>query len=71
MVVFLCSDGVTDTVDPSGQEYGEERLQKFLAGQAGRTADEVRGAVEEQLEQHAQGTPQPDDLTMVIVQRET
>ena len=69
--VFLCSDGVTDTVDPSGKEYGEERLQKFLAGQAGCTADEVRGAVEEQLEQHAQGAPQPDDLTMVIVQRET
>ncbi|MFQ5718748.1 MAG: SpoIIE family protein phosphatase [Acidobacteriota bacterium] len=67
--IFICSDGVTDTVDPEDNEYSEERLASFLASQAGRPADDIQKAVEDQLADHASGTAQPDDLTMVILGR--
>ncbi|MFQ5767356.1 MAG: SpoIIE family protein phosphatase [Acidobacteriota bacterium] len=66
---FLCSDGVTETADTQGHEFGEDRLRSLLRSLAGQPPDEVRQAVEESLEKHAAGTPQPDDLTMVILQR--
>jgi serine phosphatase RsbU (regulator of sigma subunit) len=67
--VFLCSDGVTETVDAKGEEFGEERLERLLVSLAGRPPLEIRQAVEESLEAHAAGEPPPDDLTLVIVQR--
>ena len=69
--VFLCSDGVTDTGDPEGRQYGEETLERLLVTLAGRPPAEVRHVLEEALEAHAAGTPPPDDLTLVILQRQT
>ncbi len=69
--LFLCSDGVTETVDPKGEEFGEARLERLLVSLAGRPPLAIRQAVEESLEAHAAGAPPPDDLTLVIVQRST
>ena len=69
-LVFACTDGVTDTTDPDGDMYGDERLERLLAGLAGRPAAKVLRAVESELGAFARGTPQPDDLTMTILRRE-
>jgi serine phosphatase RsbU (regulator of sigma subunit) len=68
--IFLCSDGVTETMDADGNEFGEDRLEGLLTAMAGRPPAEVRRAVEDSLEAHAAGAPPLDDLTLVIVQRQ-
>jgi serine phosphatase RsbU (regulator of sigma subunit) len=67
--LFMCSDGVNETVGPDGQQFGLERLAELLESLAGRPPEEVRHTVEERLEQHSSGTRQPDDLTIIVVQR--
>ena len=68
--IFACSDGVTETQGPDESMFGEERLEELLAGLAGRTAADVKKAVEAEVAAFAQGTPQSDDLTMAILRRE-
>ncbi|MFQ5669457.1 MAG: SpoIIE family protein phosphatase [Acidobacteriota bacterium] len=67
--LLTCSDGVTETVDSEGNEFGEERLRRLVASLAGQSPGNVKQAVEEALEEYAGGTDQPDDLTLVILQR--
>ena len=67
--IFLCSDGVTETVDNEDNEYGEDRLEKLLVEQIGSTPAAIRRAVQSSLEEFASGAPQPDDLTLVILSR--
>jgi serine phosphatase RsbU (regulator of sigma subunit) len=67
--LFMCSDGVNETVGPDGHQFGLERLAELLESLAGRPPEEVRHTVEERLEQHSSGTRQPDDLTIIVVQR--
>ena len=50
-------------------EFGEERLEELLVGQIGRSPLEIRSAVQSSLEEFADGAPQPDDLTLVIMRR--
>ena len=70
-LIFLCSDGVTETVDNEDNEFGEDRLEKLLVAQIGSTPAEIRRAVQSSLEEFAAGAPQPDDLTLVILSRNT
>jgi len=67
--VFICSDGVTETVNGDEDEFGEERLEKILIEQIGRSPTEIRAAVQAGLENFAGDAPQPDDLTLMIVKR--
>ncbi len=67
--VFLCSDGVTETVNQDGDEYGEERLEALLVKYGSSSPREIRQAVQAGLEEFAGGAPQPDDLTLVILKR--
>ena len=61
---------MTETLAPDESMFGEERLEKLLTGLAGRPAADVKKAVEEEVAAFAQGTPQPDDLTIAILRRE-
>lgn len=69
--VFVCSDGLTDTENPEGEMFGDERLRDLLAGLAGRSVAEVRRAVDEQLQAFSRGAAQSDDLTLLAVRRKS
>ncbi|MCZ6833883.1 MAG: SpoIIE family protein phosphatase [Acidobacteria bacterium] len=69
--VFICSDGVTETVNKQEDEFGEGRLEEILIGQIGHSPAEIRAAVQEGLATFAGDALQPDDLTLMIVRRTT
>ena len=69
--IFICSDGVTETVNDQEDEFGDERLEKILVDQIGNSPAEIRAAVQKGLEEFAGDAPQPDDLTLMIVRRST
>lgn len=68
-LIFACSDGVTDLENPDEEMFGEERLERFLRERAGRPIAEIQRELDAEMERFAKGTPQPDDLTYVILQR--
>ncbi len=68
-VLVAYSDGVTETQNPKGEEFGTVRLQEVIAQNIGRSAAGLRDKIEAALSAFAQGTPAGDDVTLVIVKR--
>jgi serine phosphatase RsbU (regulator of sigma subunit)/pSer/pThr/pTyr-binding forkhead associated (FHA) protein len=69
-VLVAYSDGVTETQNPQGEEFGTVRLQEVIAQNTTRTASGIRDKIEAALSAFAQGTPAVDDITLLIVKRE-
>ena len=69
-VLLLTTDGFPDWVDPDGHEYGIERLAQFLERHHESEPQSFIGALCEDVQAFARGTPQLDDLTAVIIKRD-
>jgi phosphoserine phosphatase RsbU/P len=67
--VVLYTDGATEATDPTGKEFGEERLQEVLAGVACAPACDMLAAVEAALSAHIAGSAPFDDITLCILRR--
>ena len=61
------TDGVTESLDRDGNEFGEERLRDTLTACAHLSADEVRDVVVRQVREWSAGAAQHDDLTFVVM----
>lgn len=68
-LVCLYSDGITECASPAGEELGEERLLDLLRSAADRPVGEIVAAVEGAVTAFAQGRPQGDDQTLVLLRR--
>jgi sigma-B regulation protein RsbU (phosphoserine phosphatase) len=67
--LVLYSDGVTDAQNADGEEFGERRLHDLLRTLAGLSAEEVVSRVLEVVEAFVDGTPQFDDMTILVLRR--
>jgi serine phosphatase RsbU (regulator of sigma subunit) len=67
--IVLYSDGVTDAQDASGEEFGEARVHDVLRASAGQPAQAMLERVFEAVEVFVTGTPQFDDMTMLVARR--
>lgn len=68
-VMIVYSDGVTESVNEDGDEFGEERLIDVMRKNLTRTAAGVRDRIDEALTRFVGKAKSVDDLTMVIVKR--
>ncbi len=66
-LLIAFTDGLTESLDREGNEFGEERLREVLTACAHMSADEVRDRVESQVREWSAGAAQHDDLTFVIL----
>ena len=64
--VVLYSDGITEAENAEGEEFGNERLEALLAGNAGRSAAHLRAAIAAAVDAFVGEAPQKDDETLVI-----
>jgi serine phosphatase RsbU (regulator of sigma subunit) len=65
----LYSDGVTDATNPAGDDFGEDRLKRLLVGLRGRPASAAMEAILKAIHAWSAGSPQPDDITLVVARR--
>lgn len=65
----LCSDGIIDTRDRFGQDYGRERLVRLVEQHAGASAATLIQKIFHDVKNHAAGAPESDDQTVVVVKR--
>ena len=68
-VLVIYSDGVTEAVNPKGEEFGPTRLYEVVARNIDSSAAGIRDRIEAALTKFCQGTPAADDITLVIVKR--
>ena len=61
------TDGVTDALNPEGEEFGEERLKEVLRGAVGAPADRISTGLAERMREWIGDAEQHDDLTFVVV----
>jgi sigma-B regulation protein RsbU (phosphoserine phosphatase) len=67
--LVLYTDGVTEAMDKSFEEYGESRFQQAMVGNIGRSAGGFLGGVVADVEKFVAGEPQSDDITMMVLKR--
>ncbi len=67
--LILYTDGVTEAMNEDFDEFGMERL--YLTARAARknSAQAMVQAISESIHDHAGGTPQFDDVTLVVMKR--
>jgi serine phosphatase RsbU (regulator of sigma subunit) len=68
-LLVLFSDGVTDAVDESDHEFGEERLLDVLRLTAGLPLTDIVSGAIGAIDRFAGSAPQFDDITMLVVRR--
>ena len=68
-MLFLFTDGVTESVDISGKEYGLDRIAELIKHCAGETAEQIRQHIITELSRHRAGADLRDDTTFVLLKR--
>lgn len=67
--LVIYSDGVTEAVNVSGEEFGVERLSAVLRESVAENASAIRDRIESALSAFTTTAPASDDITLVIVKR--
>lgn len=62
------SDGLTDTENPKGVKFGQERVDAFLKEHFSANAKEFIAALEREISDFQQTAPQADDITVLVLQ---
>ena len=65
--LVLYTDGVTETPDPGGNEFGRDNFIHAVCSSASRGAAAIVGHVVERIDHFRQGTPRHDDVTMIAI----
>lgn len=68
-LLCLYSDGITEAESPGAEEFGEERLIEVLLDARDRPLGEVAGTLAAAVRDFAQGQPQADDQTLVLMRK--
>ncbi len=68
-LLFLCTDGIVESMDADGEQFGMKRLEAILREHHARPLDELVRHVGACVEQHFEGDYPPDDLTILAVRR--
>ncbi|UCD16899.1 MAG: SpoIIE family protein phosphatase [Candidatus Zixiibacteriota bacterium] len=70
-VLFIYSDGITESMNRSGHKYGIERLQEFFEEQIAGNSDKSPSAITElilaDIDRHSGAAVQNDDITFIII----
>jgi sigma-B regulation protein RsbU (phosphoserine phosphatase) len=70
-LLLLYTDGVTDALNGAQEEFGLERLRDVVTAHRLRSAPDVVDAVIQAVSEFVGETPQFDDLTLVLLKRQT
>jgi phosphoserine phosphatase RsbU/P len=67
--LVLYTDGVTEALDPNGEEFGPERMTQTLRESAKEGAQGIINRLTADVRNFANGHPQHDDITLIVVRK--
>jgi sigma-B regulation protein RsbU (phosphoserine phosphatase) len=65
--LLIFSDGLSEAANAAGEEFGESRLEELVKEHWVRPAVELVDALLAAVTAHQSGTPQTDDVTIVVI----
>ena len=68
-VLFLGTDGIWETRNPSGEMFGKERLQAVLREERGSSAQDIVTAVIRSVDAFRGDGRQDDDVTLIVLKK--
>lgn len=69
-MLVVYSDGITDAVNVSDEEFGEQRLIDVIMDNRAQTADKLVDAIFKAVQLHSGDAPQMDDMTLLAIKRD-
>jgi len=69
--LVLYSDGIIEAQNPSGEFFGEERMLQVISANLGLSTQGIQKAIVASLEEFVDQAPQSDDITLVVIKRES
>jgi sigma-B regulation protein RsbU (phosphoserine phosphatase) len=69
-LLVLCSDGITEALNPEGELFGSERAMALLREHRAKSARQILDLLIAAIRQYAGTMNQVDDVTLMIVKRE-
>jgi sigma-B regulation protein RsbU (phosphoserine phosphatase) len=66
-IVVFYTDGITEAINGAGEQFGEKRLIETVNQNADLSLKDLMGRVKDEVFTFAQGQPQFDDFTLVIL----
>jgi phosphoserine phosphatase len=68
-VLAVISDGIYEYENVRGEQFGEARVQALIAASSGQPTADVLALLHGSVRAFAEGAPQEDDMTAVLVKR--
>jgi len=68
-LLILVTDGIVESMDKRGEQFGVERLKSLVAKQHALPVQELARQIGRQVELHYVGDSPPDDLTVLLLRR--
>ena len=66
-VLVFYSDGIVEGANPEGEQLGFQRFEEMILKNKHLNAEEISRNIIEEFSQFAQGHPQDDDITLVVI----
>jgi phosphoserine phosphatase RsbU/P len=66
-VLLMYTDGVSEAMNPESVDFSEEALERVAKGARNSSAREIITAIQQALLAHTKGSPQSDDITMLVL----
>ena len=67
--LFLYTDGFSESLDGTGNEYGADRLSRLLTENQNLSPDSIISLCKHELHTFAQGKLPGDDVTLMAIRR--
>ncbi len=67
--LFLYTDGLSESLDGAGNEFGAERLARLLNDNHSLSPDSLLSLCRQELHAFAEGRVPGDDLTLMAIRR--
>lgn len=66
-LIYIFTDGVTESKSITNDEFGEERLERLLLSVKDKSCEEITSSIFKEVNQFAIGAGQYDDLTSIAI----
>lgn len=70
-ILVMYTDGVTEAVNETNEEFGTDRLDAVVRASQAKTAEEIRDDIMQAITRHSCGQDQFDDITIIVMKGQT
>ncbi|MDO9538914.1 MAG: SpoIIE family protein phosphatase, partial [Methanocalculus sp.] len=69
-IIVMYTDGITESINTIGEDFGEDRLRMIISENAHLTAHELLEKILDAVSTFSSGLPQFDDITLMVIRKE-